>query len=93
MANFVIKRNGSKEAFDPEKIKNSIRAAAGETDLPEETVNRVVEEVSAAAIQLADTKEEIATSEIREKVLSELDGKEPSISEAWRKYDKEHKGI
>ena len=42
-------------------------------------------------IQLADTKEEIATSELRKKILSELDSVEPSVSAAWRKYDQEQK--
>ena len=88
MANEVIKRDGSREPFDPEKIKSSIRKAAQKTDLPEERVNEVVEQVSKAAIELADSKEEIATSEIREKILSELDNVEPKVAESWRDYDR-----
>ena len=42
--------------------------------------------------QMAEGKEEIATSEIREKILSELDSVESAIAEAWRKYDQEKKG-
>ena len=91
MASQVIKKDGPKQPFDPEKIKNSIRAAASGAGLPEDRVNEVVEQVSASAIQMADAKEEIASSEIREKVLSELDNVEPSVSEAWRKYDAEKK--
>ena len=89
MANEVIKKDGSKQPFDPEKIKSSIRSAADHTEIEEERKNEIVEQVSAAAIQLADTKEEIATSEIKEKILSELDRVEPSVSAAWRKYDGE----
>ena len=92
MAKEVIKKDGSKQPFDPERIKKSISSAAAQTDLPEEKKNEVVEQVSAAVIQLADAKEEIATSEIKEKILSELDRVEPSVSAAWRKYDQEKKG-
>ena len=89
MANFVIKKDGSKEPFDIEKIKKAIELAAKQTDLPEDRVNELVEEVSKAALQVAEGKEEIATAELREKILSELDNLEPSVSEGWRKYDQE----
>ena len=91
MAKEVIKKDGSREAFDSGKIRNSIAAAAKRTELADERQNEVVEEVASAAIQLADSKEEIATSEIKEKILSELDRVEPSVSESWKSYDSESK--
>ena len=91
MASNVIKKDGTKESFNPEKIKNSILAAAIETDLSEERKNEVIEQVVASVIQLAEEKEEIATSEIKEKVLNELDRIESTIAEAWRAYDQENK--
>ena len=92
MAKFVIKKDGKKEPFDAEKIKASITAAVSGANLAEERVNEVVEQVSGAAIQLAGEKEEIATSEIKAKILSELDALEPSVSEAWRKHEQEKGG-
>lgn len=89
MANFVIKKDGTKEPFDAEKIKNSILAAAKKAELPEERRDEIVIRVSSIALELASQKEEIATSELREKILSELDTIEPSISEAWRKHNQE----
>lgn len=89
MANFVIKRDGTKEPFDAGKIKNSILAAAQRTELPEDRRDEVVIRVSSVVLELAAQKEEIATSELREKILSELDAIEPSISEAWRKHGQE----
>ena len=93
MASNVIKKDGTIEPFNPEKIKNSIKAAAVETDLSEERKNEVAEQVTATIVQMAEGKEEIATSEIKEKVLSELDSVESAIAEAWRKYDQEKKGV
>lgn len=91
MANEVIKKDGTKEPFDAEKIKKAIAAAAQQAGLSEERKNEVVEQVAAAAIQMVEEKEEITTSEIKEKILSELDRIESSVSEAWRKYDQEKK--
>ena len=89
MANFVIKRDGTKEPFDAEKIRRAIAGAAQRTNLPEERKKEIVEQVLSAALQLTREKEEIKTSEIKEKILSELDAIEPSLSEAWRKYAQE----
>ncbi len=93
MANQVIKKDGTKQPFDPEKIKKAIAIAADRAGVSEEKRNEVVEQVSSSVIALTDTEEEIATSEIREKILSELDQVEPSISAGWRKYDQEQKGV
>jgi len=93
MAKEVIKKDGTKEPFDSEKIKNSIAGAAIRTDLSEERRSEVVWRVSSSVIQMAEGKEEIAISEIREKILSELDTIEPAVAESWRKYEEEKKGI
>lgn len=93
MADQVIKKDETKEPFDPEKIRKSIVAAAELANLPEERKKEVVEQVATTVIQMAEGKEEIATSEIREKILSELDQIEPSVSAAWRKYDQEQKEV
>ncbi|MDI6820805.1 MAG: ATP cone domain-containing protein [Patescibacteria group bacterium] len=86
MAKEVIKKDGTKEPFDAEKIKNSIAAAAQGTDLSEERKNEVVEQVTATVIQMAEMKEEIETLEIKENILEKLDALEPSVSAAWRKH-------
>ncbi len=89
MAQQVMKRDGTKEPFDAEKIKKAVEAAAGRTSLTPERVAEVVKEVSDAVVQYAAGREEIPTSELREKVLNELDRVEPSVAESWRKYDQE----
>ena len=89
MAKFVIKKSGEKEPFDAKKIEASIIVAASEVNLPKERVDEMVKQVLSVVIQLVEGKEEIATAEIKEKILSELDVLEPSVSAAWRKYDQE----
>jgi len=87
MAKEVIKKDGTKEPFDAGKIKSAIALAAQEAGLAEERKNEIAEQVSAKVIAMADAKEEIASSEIKESVLAELDSLEPSVSAAWRKHD------
>ena len=87
MAQFVIKKDGSKEPFDAGKIRRSIMAAAQRANLPEERINEVVEQVSVSAIKMAEERAEIATSEIKSKILSELDAVEPAVAESWREYE------
>jgi transcriptional regulator NrdR family protein len=93
MAKEVIKRDGSRQPFDAEKIKNAIRAAGAETDVADEEIEKAVEQVMVSVLQVAGEKEVISTAEIKEKVLSELDTIKPAISEAWRKYDREKKEV
>ncbi len=91
MANFVIKKDGTKEPFNPEKIKRSIMAAAQEADLSEERRKEVADQVSSTVLQMTGEREEIEVAEIKSKILQELDSVEPSVSQAWRNYDEKNK--
>jgi transcriptional regulator NrdR family protein len=87
MAKQVVKKDGKKEVFSSEKIMDSISSAADETELSDDMKNQIVEEVSGMVIDFANSKKTITTKEIREKILSELDSREPAVSAAWRAYD------
>ena len=87
MATQVIKKNGSKQPFDAEKIRKAIEGAAQEAGFPDDRVSQVVAEVSGAVIEKTDAQEEIATSEIKAMIVSELNRVEPSVSQAWRTYE------
>ncbi len=89
MANQVIKKDGTKEPFDSEKIRKSIEDASKEAGLSAERVNEVVSQASSSVLELAASKDEIATSELAEKISSELDKIEPAAAAAWRKYEQE----
>ena len=86
MATQVIKKDGTKASFDGAKIKRAVEAAAKEAGLTPEQVGETVSQVYGAALELADSQEEIATNELRDKILSELDKVQPAAAAAWRKY-------
>jgi len=87
MANQVIKKDGSKEPFDAEKIKRVIRLSGQEAGLDEVKQNEVAEKIVAKIVEVFKDKEEIAATEIRDKILGELDVYAPSVSAAWRNYE------
>ncbi len=89
MAKFVIKRDGRKEPFEADKIRRTLTAAAERTNLSMERITQVVEQVSNAAIRLAEGRDEISTKELQEEILRQLDAIEPTISESWRKHRQE----
>jgi ribonucleoside-triphosphate reductase len=83
----VIKKDGTKEPFDSEKIKKSIAGAAQQADIPEERKEEVVFQVAGTVIPMLEVKEEIDTSDIKQVILGELDRIEPAVASAWRKYE------
>ncbi len=91
MAKVVIKKDGSREPFDAEKLKNSIRGAGGSAGLKSEEIKELVEKVSAPAIAFASSMEVISIGELRSRVLAELKRCWPDVSAAWIKYEAEHK--
>ena len=93
MAKEVIKKDGTKEPFDAEKIKNAILSACQRTGLSEERKHEVIDQVTANVIQMAEEKDEISTDELKSKILAELDSIEPAVSDAWRIYEQEKKTV
>jgi len=89
MAKVVIKRDGTKEEFDGEKIRKSIEVAAMSSGLSEDKVKKIVFQVLDVVLKLANSKEEIATVELGDAVFNELNKIEPKIAEAWKKYEEE----
>ena len=91
MVNTVIKKDGTKQPFDDEKIRKSIRSAAEEAGLEKERASEVVNQVASEVMQSIKDKDEVTTSDLKEKILNMLDMIEPSVSAAWREYDSKRK--
>jgi transcriptional regulator NrdR family protein len=86
MATNVTKRDGSQQPFDEGKLRRSIEAACQDAGLTPEKTAEVVNQVLSVVLEAANAKEEIATSELSDVVLTELEKAEASAAEAWRKY-------
>ena len=92
MANFAVKKDGPKVPFDSEKIKSGVMAACTEAGLSEEDATNVAEKVLSSVTMAFESQDEVATSEIRDKILSELDESQPAVAEAWRRYEESKSG-
>jgi len=87
MATEVVKKDGSKVAFDASKIRNAIRAAGVGAGLPEERIKELAGEVGNVVIDAVEKSETVSTREIRAMTLDELDRVAPQVSAGWRAYD------
>jgi len=90
MCNFVIKRDGKKEQYDPNKIEKAIASAAVECDLKEAEILDAVEETCGMIKKVLANLDEISTKDIRDMILIKLDTNWPSIAECWREYEADY---
>ncbi|MFZ2038884.1 MAG: ATP cone domain-containing protein [Minisyncoccia bacterium] len=83
----VIKSDGRKMPFDAKKITRGISRAAADAKLTADEINNVVNRVSSVVLQYIDTFEDkIKSSEIRDKILAELDQVAPKVAFEWRRF-------
>jgi transcriptional regulator NrdR family protein len=87
MAETVIKKDGTEQPFAEQKIRDSISAALRESGVPEEEGDEIVEKITKAVLEYGKDQDELATSEIRDKILAELEEEEPEAAKAWRNYE------
>lgn len=86
MSKEVLKKGGTKEAFDVNKMKKSIISAVQQTDVPQSKKNEIVETVTEKVLQFLEGKEEVFTAEIEARILLELEKLAPSAAQFWRDY-------
>lgn len=89
MAKSVIKRDGTKEDFNGEKMRKSIEVAAISAGLSMDRTNEIVNQVLNVVLKDVNGKEEVATTELSESVFSQLNAIEPKMAELWRQYEEE----
>jgi ribonucleoside-triphosphate reductase len=90
MANFIVKKDGTKEPFNVQKIKSAITAATTQAGLTVEEGIKIAEEVINTIVKSTVNLNEISGVEVRARILSQLDSIAPKVAESWRKYDKEN---
>ena len=87
MANFVTKKDGTRVPFDIEKIKHAVASSAMEAEISEEEAKKAADEVANSITATFDGIEEVSSTEIREKIMAELEATHPIVAESWRKYE------
>lgn len=87
MANFVTKKDGTKVAFDQEKIKAAIVAAAVDAEISNDQADGIADEVSNLVTASFEGQEEASSKEIAEKVVSELEITSPIVADSWKKFE------
>ena len=87
MAKFIIKKDGTREPFNAEKIKRGVIAAASDAGMSEEEVIKLASQVSSAVEKAFMDMDEVSAFDVREKTLSELDSSSPTVAESWREYE------
>jgi len=84
----VIKKNLTREPFDENKIRESVRKAAKEANISMERANELIKLASKYGTQMAEEGGSLASQDIRKRILDEMDVQEPAVSKAWKEYEK-----
>jgi transcriptional repressor NrdR len=87
----VIKRKGTKEPFNPDKIKGSLKRATINAGYSLEEKNEIINEVFSNNNKKLDNKQEINTKTIRMCLLTVLDKCKPYIAKSVRRFDSKYK--
>jgi len=86
------KRQHTEEAFDPQKIRNSIMQAGLQAGRNEDEMTGIVEEVAGYVLENLEEREEVSSQEIRQMILDYLQENYPDIYQSWVDYDRNVKG-
>ena len=87
----VVKRRGSVENFDPEKVRRSMQKAAIDAGYSLEDKEDLINEISELVTENLKNEDEVKSDVICEAVLNEMLASSPEIVEAWRKFDRRYK--
>ncbi|MBM4241060.1 MAG: transcriptional regulator [Euryarchaeota archaeon] len=87
----VIKRRGTIEDFNPDKIKGTLQKATIDAGYTVEEKKDILDEVYSNITQKLGGKEKIDTETIRGCLLTELDKCEPYIVKSVRRFDRKYK--
>ena len=87
----VIKKRGTEEAFDQDKIKKSIQKAAIDAGYSLNEKEDLINEITDHVTEKVKEEDEVKSDVICEAVLNEMLASSPEIVDAWRKFDRRYK--
>lgn len=90
----VIKRNGQRELFSEEKVKNSVESAVEDAGLRVQAKRRLLDKTMTDVKKAVQNKDEISTAKIRNIIINDFEqdweGDEVPVARAWRNYELKH---
>ncbi|MEL7670279.1 ATP cone domain-containing protein [Methanobacterium sp.] len=86
----VIKRNGKKEPFKPQKLRKSIENAVSDSGSTITKQMKAIEHATQDAENLARERNEISAEELRNEIVNDLESDAPEVAQAWRSYERKH---
>jgi transcriptional regulator NrdR family protein len=87
----VIKKSGKREMFNPDKVTRSVNKAIIDAGMLTEDKKAITQQVVEEATRLAEGKTTVASSALRENILNGLEKADPTVAQAWRKFDQRYK--
>ncbi len=87
----VVKRDGSTETFDSDKIKRSIEKAAIDAGYTLEEVNTITKELIGEIIEEAKKNGRISTNSLKNSIFNKFEKTDSSIVKSWKKFDAKYK--
>ncbi len=89
----VIKRNGEREPFNKQKIRNSIENAVKDTGYRTQSKKKLIDKAMNNINQAVRGREEISSAKIRNIIINNLeqwDEDQAPVARAWRNYELKH---
>ncbi len=90
----VIKRNGMKEPYNEEKIRNSVESAVKDSGLRVQSKRKLIDKTMDDVKNAVQNKDEITTAKIRNIIINDFEqdweGDEVPVARAWRNYELKH---
>lgn len=90
----VILRNGKKEQFSEEKLRNSIESAIKDASLNLDDHNELIDNTMSHVNELVQNKDEVGADEIRNVLIRDFEkhwvGDQIPVAAAWRNYELKH---
>ncbi len=85
----VIKRDGSREPFDGEKLRRSVEVASISAGIQMDKTKEIADRIFGLILEAVADREEISTAELGKNVFSEMSKIEPGAAEIWKKHEEE----
>jgi len=90
----VIKRNGDREPYSEEKVKNSVKKAVKDAGLRVQSKKKLIDKVMNDVHEVIKDREEVTTAKIRNVIINDFEedwvGDEVPAARAWRNYELKH---